>query len=353
MATRRTFLGGLIAAAGAPRLGWAAVGSPAFLAAAREPDGSYALHGLDCAGIETFSVPLPARGHAACGHSSRAEAIGFARRPGRFALVINCASGAVMHELAPPEDRHFNGHGAYSADGAQLYTSEQEIDGSAGHIGVWDTETYTRIDSFATNGLGPHEIRLMPGGKHLVVANGGIQTDARNKLNIDSMEPSLVYLSLDGRVQDRVALDADLHQNSIRHLAIRQDGLVAFAMQWEGAPGAATPLIGLHRMGDAPILGSAPLNEQLLMEGYAGSIAFAGNGEEVAITSPKGGRLHRFTPDGSFIGALKRTDVCGLASLGDGYLASDGLGGLIALNADGPHALNRLSSAWDNHLIAI
>ncbi|MEC7761191.1 MAG: DUF1513 domain-containing protein [Pseudomonadota bacterium] len=353
MTTRRTFLGGLIAAAGAPRLGWAAVGSPSFLAAAQEPDGSYALHGLDSAGIETFSVPLPARGHAACGHPTRAEAIGFARRPGRFALVIDCATGHVMRELEPPEDRHFNGHGAFSADGARLFTSEQEIVGSVGHVGVWETEGYTRIDSFPTTGLGPHELRLMPDGAHLVIANGGIQTDDRDKLNIDTMEPSLVYTDLAGRVIEKVVLDPDLHQNSIRHLAIRDDGLVAFAMQWEGAPGAATPLIGLHRMGEAPVLGSAPLTEQLLMEGYAGSIAFAGNGAEVAITSPKGGRLHRFAPDGTFLGELKRTDVCGLATLGEGYLASDGLGGLIALDATGPHALNRLPSAWDNHLIAI
>lgn len=353
MTTRRTFLGGLIAAAGAPRLGWAAVGSPSFIAAAKEPDGSFALHGIDSAGRETFSVPLPARGHAACGHPTRAEAIGFARRPGRFALVIDCATGGVMTTLEPPQDRHFNGHGAFSADGTILYTSEQEIDGSVGHVGVWETERFTRIGSFPTTGIGPHEIRLMPDGKRLVIANGGIQTDDREKLNIDRMAPSLVYTDLDGRVLDKVELDPDLHQNSIRHLAIRPDGLVAFAMQWEGAPGAATPLVGLHRMGESPVLASAPLGEQLLMEGYAGSIAFAGSGEEVAITSPKGGRLHRFAPDGTFIAPLQRTDICGLATMGAGYLASDGLGGLIALDDKGSHALNRLSSAWDNHLIAL
>lgn len=353
MTTRRGFIAGMLAASAAPRLGWASVGSPAFLAAAREPDGSYALHGLTSAGIETFSVPLPDRGHAACGHPTRAEAIGFARRPGHFALVLDCALGQVTHRLAPPEGRVFQGHGAYSADGAMLFTCEQEEKGSVGHIGLWDTETYSRIDSFPTTGIGPHEIRLMPDGMHLVIANGGIETEGRDKVNLGTMQPSLVYTDLTGRVVDRVELEPALRQNSIRHLATRPDGLVGFAMQWQGPPGAATPLLGLHRMGGVPVLASAPLTDELIMDGYAGSIAFAGNGEELAITSPRGGRLHRFDSAGNFIAAFQRADVCGLAPLGDGYLASDGFGGLIALDASGARALSRANAAWDNHLIAI
>jgi hypothetical protein len=353
MTTRRSFLGGLIAATAAPRVGWSAVGAPAFIAAAKEPDGSYALMGLDSAGIETFSVPLPARGHAACGHPTRAEAIGFARRPGRFALVIDCATGGVVRRLEPEPDRHFNGHGAFSADGTRLFTSEQEIDGSRGHVGVWETEGYTRIGSFPTHGIGPHELRLMPDGETLVIANGGIETVDREKVNLDRMVPSLVYTDLSGQLLERVTLPGDLHQNSIRHLAVRPDGLVAFAMQWQGAPGLANPLVGLHRPGTTPILATAPLGEQMLMQDYAGSIAFSGAGTEVAITSPRGGRLHRFAPDGTFLGAMKRDDVCGLAPLADGYIASDGMGGLIALDAAGPRALGRLDHAWDNHLVAL
>ena len=55
------------------------------------------------------------------------------------------------------------------------------------------------------------------------------------------------------------------------------------------------------------------MSEQLLMDGYAGSVAFSGNGREVAITSPRGGRLHRFDTNGRFVGAFSRTDICGLA----------------------------------------
>ncbi len=356
MTTRRAFLASLLASGAAPRFGWAAVGSPAFLAAAKDPDGRFALYGLSGEGATTFRVALPARGHAGAAHPMRAEAVAFARRPGDFALVIDCATGAVLHRLTPPERHHLNGHGVFAEGGALLLTSEQVAETSEGRVGIWDvTAGYVRIGAFPTAGIGPHEIRLMPNGKTLVVANGGIATDPvdRSKLNLDSMRPNLAYLSLDGRQKGRIELSPDLHRNSVRHLTIRSDGLVGFAMQWQGTPGAATPLLGLHRRGEAPVLAPAPLADELAMQGYAGSVAFSGDGAELAITSPRGGRLHRFASDGAFLGAVTRADICGLAPLEAGYLASDGLGGLIAIEQNGLSVLARQNVAWDNHIVTL
>jgi len=356
MIHRRGFLASLLAAGAAPRLGWAAVGNPSYLAAAREPDGSFALYGLDTHGASTFRVPLPARGHAGAGHPSLAEAVAFARRPGLFALVLDCARGEVLHRLTPPDGRQFNGHGVFSADGAALFTSEQRSDTSEGVIGVWDARAgYTRYDEFPSGGIGPHDLRLMPDGDTLVVANGGIATDPtdRRKLNLPTMRPNLTYLSLSGSIREQVELEAELRRNSIRHLAVRQDGLIGFAMQWEGEPGAAPPLLGLHRMGETPVLAQAPLADELAMQGYAGSVAFSGAGHEIAITSPRGGRVHKFSDDGAFLAALSRADVCGLAPMDRGYLASDGLGGLISIRAAGPTPLARAECAWDNHIVLL
>jgi len=356
MIHRRGFLASLLAVGAAPRLGWAAAGDPSYLAAARELDGSFALYGLDTRGASTFRVPLPARGHAGAGHPSLAEAVAFARRPGLFALVLDCARGDVLHHLTPPDGRQFNGHGVFSADGAALFTSEQRSDTSEGVIGVWDARAgYSRYDEFPSGGIGPHDLRLMPDGDTLVVANGGIATDPtdRRKLNLPTMRPNLTYLSLSGSIREQVELEAELRRNSIRHLAVRQDGLIGFAMQWEGEPGAATPLLGLHRMGDAPVLAQTPLADELAMKGYAGSVAFSGKGHEIAITSPRGGRLHRFSEVGAFLGALSRADVCGLAPMGGGYLASDGLGGLMSIFASGPAPLARVDCAWDNHIVSL
>lgn len=356
MTTRRAFLAGLAAASATPRLGWAAVGSPTYIAAAQEPDGSYALYGLDADGGATFKVPLPARGHAGAGHPTRAEAMAFARRPGSYALALDVALGKVLAVLTPPEGRQFNGHGVYVEGGRTLLTVEQEAQGSAGRIGVWDVDAgYVRVGEFATHGIGPHDIKLMADGEILVVANGGIETDAtdRTKLNIPTMAPSLAYLDLWGNLLEEVRLDEDLQQNSIRHLALGANGQVAFAMQWEGEEGAATPLLGLHRRGEDVVLAEAPLADELMMKGYAGSIAFSADGAEVAITSPKGGRLHRFSPEGDFLGAQTRADVCGLATHPQGLMASDGLGGIILIAGDSARPLGNMPCAWDNHIIKL
>ena len=93
MTSRRAFLAGLVAVA-APKPSWADAGSPRWLACAREANGTYALFGIAEDGADTFRLPLPARGHAGAAHPTRPEAVAFARRPGAFALVLDCGSGA-------------------------------------------------------------------------------------------------------------------------------------------------------------------------------------------------------------------------------------------------------------------
>jgi hypothetical protein len=357
MTTRRAFLATLLAAGAAPRLGWADVGQPAYLGAARETDGGFALFGIDAGGADLFRIPLPGRGHAGAAHPTRAEAVAFARRPGRFGLVIDCGTGAVTTRLTPPEGMNFNGHGVFSPDGAVLFTSEQRGDTSAGRIGLWDVRAgYLRMGDVDSGGIGPHDLRLMPDGRRLVVANGGIATnpETREKLNIATMRPSLAYLDLEGALQEQLDPLPELEQNSIRHLALRADGTVAVAMQWEGETGFAPPLVALHRPGAPGLVPlSAPLADEMAMQGYAGSIAFSGDGREVAITSPRGGRIHRFDAEGGFLGHVTRADVCGLAPLGAGMVASDGHGGLIAVTKGEARALSHHARNWDNHLVAL
>lgn len=353
---RRAFLASLAAATTVPRLSWADLGAPAYLAAARTPEGTHALYGIAASGGVLFSQPMPSRGHAATAHPTRPEAVAFARRPGTFALVIDCASGATMARLTPPEGRQFNGHGAYSGDGAVLYTSEVVAEGSAGMIGLWDAaQGYRRIGEFSSNGIGPHEIRRLPGSEDLVVANGGIQTDPedRTPLNLDTMRPNLSYLSPEGEVLETVELP-DLWQNSIRHLALRGDGLVAFAMQWQGDLMEPVPLLGLHRRGATPILCDPAPEEMFAMEGYAGSVAFAPGGQQVAITSPRGGRVQAFSAEGQPLWSVARADICGLGPCAEGgFLATDGQG-LVARVADGRLTpLTRAELSWDNHLVAL
>ncbi|MFZ3584581.1 DUF1513 domain-containing protein [Loktanella sp. DJP18] len=356
MTTRRGFLATLLATATLPTLTWADAGGPAFLAAAREPDGGFALFGLTDRGQETFRIPLPARGHAGAGHPFRPEAVTFARRPGTFALVIDCARGQVTQRLTAPAGHHFSGHGTFSNDGETLFTAEVDDATGEGWIGQWcRADGYRRIGQFTSGGIGPHELTRLRDGT-LVVANGGIivaRDDERTKLNLGSMRPNLSYLSTAGALLDQVTLAPDLSRNSIRHLATHADGTVAFAMQWEGAETTNPPLLGLHRLGQEPVLCAVPEAIAPRLKGYAGSVSFDGDQRRVAFTSPTGGVVAVFDHEGRFLAMPQRPDVCGVGAGPDGFVTTDGLGGVMALTADAFSPFATFDRAWDNHLIAV
>lgn len=360
MVARRAVLTGLLATGLAPKATWADVGHPAYVTAALRPDGAYTLCGLDTAGQISFEVALPARGHAAAAHPVRPEAVAFARRPGTFAVVIACSTGAQVARITAPEGRHFYGHGAFSADGSLLYTTENDYDAARGIIGIWDTRHgYTRVGEIGSGGIGPHDILRLPGADTLVVANGGIEThpdSGRAKLNLPTMRPNLTYVAPDGTVQDQVELDAAHHMNSVRHLDVAPDGTVAFAMQWQGDPHDAPALLGLHRHGGAVTLLQAGARAHGHLQGYAGSVAFSGDSRLVAITSPRGGVVHVFAcEDGGLQRAITALDACGLSGgTGHGFVFTTGEG-RVEVCDQRPSAcvLARHDRVFDNHLIRV
>lgn len=352
MPSRRAFLAGLTALA-LPKTTWADVGNPTHLAAARQGE-TYVLHGLTAEGSSLFALPLPTRGHAAAAHPARPLAVAFARRPGSFALVVDCSRGAEIARLTPAEGRQFNGHGTFSADGSMLYTSEVVAETSEGRIGLWDGQTFARIGEWKSGGIGPHDLRLMQDGS-LIVANGGIATDPRDraKLNIATMQPNITQLSPGGEVLARADLP-DLRQNSIRHLALGPQGQIAFAMQWEGDPAEVVPLLGLWTPGSTPRLCPAPESDAHRMKGYAGSIACNAAGN-IALTSPKGGVVQIFeAATGAFVVSHAQTDVCGIAPLGrDTFLFSSGTGAVAELSLSGARRLGQTRAQWDNHIVTL
>lgn len=177
LATRRGFLTRLLAASTVPSLTWADAGSPAWLAAARDRDGNHALYGLCRDGSGAFRVVFGARGHAGADHPTRPLAVAFARRPGAFGLVIDCASGQTLARIQPPMGQYFNGHGTFSRDGSVPHTVENVAGSSQGRIGLRDSADWTRIGQMDTHGIGPHDLLRLPGSDAFVVANGGLVTD--------------------------------------------------------------------------------------------------------------------------------------------------------------------------------
>lgn len=359
MTTRRGFLAGLLASGLASQASWADVGGPAFLSAAKAGDG-YRLYGLDRAGAAVFSVPLPGRGHAAAAHPDAAEVVAFARRPGTFAQVIDAASGAVRAEMHSPSGRHFMGHGVFSADGRMLFTPENDFEHGVGVIGVWDrARGYVRVGEFASHGVGPHDMLRLPGTDRYVIANGGIDThpeSGRSALNLPTMRANLALVEADGTLLELTQLEPGLRLNSIRHMAVRADGTVGFAMQWQGNPTDHPPLVGVYQPGTgmAPVLGRAPDDLHHRMRGYAGSIAFSPDGRLVAISSPRGGMIHVFdAATGAFAWHLDEEDVCGLNTTARGFLATAGTGRMVRFTGPEAQVLRVADVAWDNHLVAV
>ena len=138
---RRGFLIGAASSAASLALPWqaakAASSEELFAAARRDDRGTYsaALFSLD--GGDVRAVELPERGHDIALRPGSGEWVAFARRPGRFGVAVPIDGRQPIWFHAKP-DRHFFGHGVYSADGKLLYTTENDYQNAQGIIGVRD-----------------------------------------------------------------------------------------------------------------------------------------------------------------------------------------------------------------------
>ena len=72
--------------------------------------------------------------------------------------------------LTPVDGNFFCGHGAFSADGALLFTTETVAESGDGVIGVYEARgLYARVGEMPTGGMDPHDIRLIRDGRFLAV----------------------------------------------------------------------------------------------------------------------------------------------------------------------------------------
>jgi hypothetical protein len=257
--------------------------------------------------------------------------------------------------MTAPTGRHFYGHGAFSADGNWLFTTENDFEAGQGRIGVWDVRAgYLRVDEIASGGVGPHEVKRMPGSDTLVVANGGIDThpdSGRTKLNIAVMAPNLSYIE-NGHVVETMGLDAAQHKNSIRHLDVSA-GRVAVGMQWQG-DGDPECVAALHSRGGliVPLVASADQTRQ--MRGYVGSIAYSHAGDQVAVTSPVGGVTQIFdVATNALSHVIAAVDAGGIAARDGGFIVTDGLGQLGQINQGRLRLGAGARLAWDNHIVPV
>lgn len=346
---------GAVRAGAAPHAVW--------LAANVAPGRQYALGAFDAKGDKVFEVDLPGRGHGIALSPDGRHAVAVARRPGTFAAIVDLSSGQAIHWLETPEGRHFHGHGLFSADGRLLFTSENDYQESVGIIGVWDTEDgYRRLGEMSSHGIEPHDIKMMPDGRTLVVANGGIVTHpdhGRTRLNLDAMESSLVYLdSHDGHLLEKCTLPAHLRLLSMRHFAIAPDGSVAMGMQHQ-TQAETPPIVALHRRGAPLHLLDLPAEVKGMVHNYCGSVAISADGSVFAASCPQGSLVTLWrTADGAYLGAVPIQDGCGVApgEQGRQVVMTSGRHGVWSWNPDGAVPLPGDyvgSRAWDNHAVRL
>lgn len=327
-----------------------------FATAYVDRDGRYGVALLSEAGELLRVLPLPDRGHDVAFDPRSGRAVAFARRPGAFALVFDRAGTAAPLTIAAAPGRHFFGHGVFSPDGRLLYATENDIDAAAGLIGVYDaTAGFARIGEFPTHGMDPHELLLMPDGRTLAVANGGIETHpdfGRAKLNLATMKPSLVFLDRDdGSLVESHELSPDLHQLSIRHMDVDARGRIWFGCQYEGPALDRPPLVGSVRPGETVALLDMAPDILAGFRNYIGSVAANPVAGTVAVSSPQGNRLAVIdTESGMVVADRALTEVCGIAADRGGYVATTGEGRVV--RASGGEA--RLPGyVWDNHILRI
>ena len=238
----------------------------------------------------------------------------------------------------------------WTGRGIGLNSFENNYEAAAGVVGVWDArKNYARVGEFSSGGTGPHDIKAMPDGKTLVVANGGIETHpetGRTKLNLHAMRSNLTYLRLDGTLDAKMELGSEHQRNSIRHLAVAENGDVAFAMQWQGDLASDLPLLGVHSLRHQHLWLHADASVRA-MQGYLGSIAFNNATNQIATTSPRSGVLQVFGRNG-LENSTNLADVCGVAASNRGFVVTTGSG---VFRASSSSILSH-PVAWDNHLIA-
>lgn len=342
--------------------------SVSLISAAKDKQG-FAVFGMNAAQRILWRFALPERAHAASISPHGVHVIITGRRPSTQSWLLETSTGKLIKHIKSQPHRHFFGHSVFDSAGRYLFSTENNTHNFAGLVVVRDLhQNAAVVNEFSSGGIGPHELLFMPESssdaslsKRLVVANGGIKTAAgsRKKLNLETMQPNLAYLNaVSGKVIQRV--HPAHHKMSIRHISVRQDGLVGVGVQFQGNKTDNIPLILTHHMGDTALTPMQMANDNwLVFNQYIGSVAINSQTNQLCATSPRGNCIALFdlTRMDKQASILPLLDGCGVAATTHGFSLSDGLGNTSVMTH---HSTNRklqktqhTGISWDNHITAI
>lgn len=310
---------------------------------------------------ECFRLNVKQRVHAPLMRPLTNEAVFVARRPGTAIYIVDIEAGEISRQVDSALNRHFYGHAIFSNDGRWLFVPENAFgEQGAGKIGVYDASaSYQKVEEFDLQGIGPHQLVLMPDGVTLAIALGGIQThpeQSRDKLNLDIMQSELVLLdSRNGQVVQR--FEAPHQHLSLRHLDVARDGTIVVGAQFQTKANIdvdySGPLVFCQR-GKQPL---EPMQADLptwrAQRHYIASIAMNSMGTRVLTTSPRGGVVNLWqVASGDLVKQFRVRDVAGAGFLPseNRFLVSNGLGQLFCVGNELQLLEQAPATHWDNHL---
>lgn len=341
------------------------------VSACGDSEDTYGLGWVGSASDAVFSAPAAVlsdfRGHSVVQHPRhKGSVLMIARRPGTQGIEVDLHSGSIKGRFHCSAGRHLYGHACFSADGRFLFTTESDIKRGEGCIAVRDTTTWQLLAEWSSGGIGPHELCLLPDGKTLVVANGGILThpdQGRKKLNLNTMQSTLTYLDMaNGKLLGDFVVPEP--KASIRHLSISDDGAVVFATQVQRSVAGHEKVValgGVHRPGEAIAMFDSPATVIGKMNDYMGSVAVCSQSRVAGFTSPRGD-LAAFwhIDDGRFVGYHALRDVCGIGvdKAQNRFVLSNSFGHMRELDAVtlAEYPERRIQAGgfrWDNHLLVL
>lgn len=259
------------------------------------------------------AMDVPTRAHGLT-LDAQGSLIAVARRPGDWLLRWSPGQRPQWHWMAP--GRSLNGHAIVSPDGRWLLTTETDLDGGTGLLGVREARSLALANEWPTEGRDPHQLvwdRHSPG--RVMVANGGITTlpeTGRMKRDLASMDSSLVRIdAVSGRVEGQWRLsDSRL---SLRHMAWSGTrlGIALQAEHDDAAQRNAAPVLAVF---DGAALRTQQPSRPLA--GYGGDVAALDKG--FAVGCPRAGGLAQFDIDGAMVTFAPMTEACAVASDGTG-----------------------------------
>ncbi|GAB2711019.1 DUF1513 domain-containing protein [Halomonas garicola] len=351
---------GALALPALPSIAWALPGRESadwLFSAVDDAKGRHCIAGITPNGERHFTLSIPERCHGGCLSPTASRAVVFARRPGQHFYVVDGEAQEVSHRVAAGEGHHFYGHGVFEPTGRYLYVTANRLEDAMGLIRVYDAEDdYRHRRDIELDGIGPHEIRLLPDGNTLAVGLGGIKTHpdyGRVKLNLGEMDPALLLVNRhSGKVTARHR--PTHHQLSCRHLDVAADGTVIAGYQFQGPEWETHPL--LCRLGSDGTFSELSLDDALTasLQQYTASVAVSRSRPLALVTAPRGHKVLLLDhQSGELLAAYTLPDAAGARCDGaGGFMVSSGRGGLYRITPGDPEAkaLADLPLHWDNHL---